>query len=344
LERITLELFAKDSLAPLELTPVTASGTPDLIFTQNVVLPMKLLRDSASLILCPGFPPSLTLSRFGGRVIPYIHDLFLITRTEDLNPRARLYMAPSFRHAVATLPLFFVNSQYTADSLRAYCRPDAEIMLYRPGVRNVFKLNDSNRLAARPEEEGEGPLRLIALGTIEPRKNLLAAADIVTALRANGHKDAQLDIVGRFGWGEDVERLQATPGVTLHGYQSVERIRDLMASADLFINTSHDEGLGLPLLEAQYAGLPVIAPDAPVFREVLGASGLLVETERPKEAADRIGRLVAEPGWRDRQAQMAAANLERWNSNVTSDRDRLIERLMEMAGIDQSKRAANQSA
>ena len=113
-------------------------------------------------------------------------------------------------------------------------------------------------------------MRLIALGTVEPRKNLMAAAQILAALRANGHAGATLDIVGRYGWGEELEQLQNAPGVTLHGYQSIEKTRELMARADLFINTSFDEGLGLPLLEAQYAGLPVIAPDAQRFQGSAG--------------------------------------------------------------------------
>ena len=83
-----------------------------------------------------------------------------------------------------------------------------------------------------------------------------------------------------------MRRLQNTPGVTLYGYLPIEKTRELMARADLFINTSHDEGLGLPLLEAQYGGLPVIAPNQKVFQEVLGESGLLVD---PIQAA-RGGR------------------------------------------------------
>ncbi len=328
LERITEELFSADSLAPLELTPLTASGTADLVLRQNLTLPMKMVRDKKALMLCPGFPPSFALSLFGARVIPYIHDLFLMTRKKDLNRRARLYMAPPFRRAVRTLPRFLVNSQYTRDELRRFCRPDAKIMLYRPSVRNIFGLDDSTR--SQPREE-KGPLRLIALGTVEPRKNLAAAAAILEALRVGGHEGATLDIVGRFGWGDDVERLQKTAGVTLHGYLPIEETRELMARADLFINTSRDEGLGLPLLEAQYAGLPIIAPDARVFREVLGAGGVLINPHDPREAAAHIGAVVAKEGWRNRFALEAAENLQRWNRAADEDRENLIGELSRLA-------------
>ncbi len=328
LERITLELFARDSLSPLRLTPLGASGTADLIVRQNVVLPARMAFDRTALMLCPGFPPSFALSAFGGRVIPYIHDLFLMTRGDDLNRRAKLYMAPPFRRAVATLPRFLVNSRYTRDELRKFCRQDAEILLYRPAVRNVFGLNDDGRTGDVRET---GPLRLIALGTVEPRKNLLAAAAIIEALRANGHEGARLDIIGRFGWGEEIELLKNSAGVTLHGYQSIEKTRELMARADLFINTSHDEGLGLPLLEAQYAGLPVIAPDAPVFREVLTSGGVLIDPASPLEAAQKISALVTGEGWRTRFREQAADNLARWNEAAEADRQDLVAKLAAIA-------------
>ena len=109
---------------------------------QNIALPAKLALDQKALMLCPGFPPVLCPVLFWLRVIPYIHDLFLLNRDEDLNPRARFYMAPPFRLAVKKLPRFLVNSQYTADELRKTCRKDAKIWLYRPMVGNVFGLDD----------------------------------------------------------------------------------------------------------------------------------------------------------------------------------------------------------
>ncbi len=325
LERITQELFAVGSLAPLELRPITSSSTVDLIFRQNIELPAKLARHPNALMLCPGFPPSFALTRFGARVIPYIHDLFLLTRKEDLNRRARLYMAPPFRYAVKNLPCFMVNSQYTRDELRHFCRPDAEILLYRPAVRNIFGLKDHMR--DDDPKRVKKSLRLLALGTVEPRKNLGAAVDILQALQAQGHAGATLDIVGRFGWGDEIEKLQNTPGVTLYGYLPIEKTRDLMRRADLFINTSHDEGLGLPLLEAQYGGMPVIAPRQEVFQEVLGESGLLIDPANPRQAAEQISAMISAPDWVRQHRVLSRHNLSCWNADAENDRRDMIVKL-----------------
>ena len=333
IERITLELFSREALAPLSVTPVTAASRAAMMAAQTFGLPWRAARDRTALFLTPGFPPSPALTLFGARVLPYIHDLFLITRPQDLNARAKAYMARPFRFAVRRLPRFLVNSEHTSRELARFCRADAEITLYRPQVRDVFGLAAPRGPAAQEQVPQEkGALRLIALGTVEPRKNLRAAAAVLAALRAGAFPRATLDICGREGWGGDAAALARAPGVTLHGYQPAARIRELTAAADAFITTAHDEGLGLPLLEAQYAGLPVIAPDRPVFREVLARSGVLIDAADPAAAAARITADVSAADWRARAAALAAENLARWNGAAARDHGAVIALLTRLAG------------
>lgn len=328
LERITLELFSAAALAPLDVIPVTSHGTRQMVTTQTLGLPMKLAA-SSSILLCPGFPPSPLLRPFAARVLPYIHDDFLISRVADLNARARLYMAFPFRLALRHYPRFLANSADTMRKLATHCRPDAEITLYRPPVRNVFKLQSDAR-AARSAQPS--PLRIVALGTVEPRKNFVAAARLLHALHAQGFPGATLDIVGRKGWGDDWPTLETMAGVTLHGYQSAERVTEILDQADIFLCTSHDEGLGLPLLEAQYAGLPIVAPDAPVFHEVLGESGIFIDPANPAAAVAQTATALSGDAWRARYVALAAQNLQRWNTLAATDHDKVIDLIAALAG------------
>ncbi|MBB3932229.1 glycosyltransferase involved in cell wall biosynthesis [Kaistia hirudinis] len=331
LERITLELFSAEALAPLPVVPVRSSGgTAGMIATQTLRLPLLLARDRQAIALCPGFPPSIPMTLFGRRVIPYIHDSFLLTRPQDLNWRARRYMAPAFAFALKRLPFLLVNSQTTRADIARFARNDAEIALYRPRIRDVFGIADlaRDRRTPHPSET----LRLVAIGTVEPRKDLRAAAAIVAALRAAG-RPAQLDVIGRFGWGEETEALKKAPGVTLHGYLEPDAARAQIAATHALISTSKDEGLGLTLLEAQHGGLDVIATDMPVYREVLGASGLLVDSAEPAAAAAAIIARLAAPDALERAAGHALANLKRWNEAAEADHAALIARLAARIGL-----------
>ncbi|HUG61515.1 MAG TPA: glycosyltransferase [Methylomirabilota bacterium] len=331
LERITLDLFAGETLAPLALEAVRGGSTARMIAEQQAGLAARLAADRRAILLCPGFPPSVPVSLLGRRVVPYIHDLFLITRPQDLNWRARAYMAPAFRFAVARLPWFLVNSEATGRELAAHARPGADITLYRPIVRDVFAIaSEAEAAAARRRIVPGGRVDLVAIGTVEPRKNLTAAAAIVARLRRAHGFDAVLNLVGRPGWGGEAERLAGMEGVVVHGYQPPERVRELLASAHVFLSTSHDEGLGLPLIEAQYAGLPVVAPDKPVFREVLGSSGLHVDPADPDDAAARIAARLAEPDVFAAAAAAASANIARWNEAAAADREAVVARLLAM--------------
>jgi glycosyltransferase involved in cell wall biosynthesis len=316
IERVAIEQFEKVRFDGAELTMIRARGVVSMILKQQILLPLLALLYPRAQFAFPGFPPSPFFALISGRTILYVHDTFLLTRRADLSTKARLYMAPQFAIAVRHLKRFFVNSEKTARELAEHVRPDARILLYRPAVKNHFGLDASERFrsAAKP-----APLKIVSMGTVEPRKNYAAALAIQDEIRANFDSDAELHIIGRSGWGHEGAAIAEHPGVTVHGYLTAEDVKAALEAADIYLCTSHDEGLGLPLLEAQFAGLPVAAPDQPVFREVLAQSGTFIRTENPAEAASAITALLSTPGSRQAWAERSMRNVERWNDLADDD-------------------------
>lgn len=316
IERISIELFEKVAFEDAEVIAVRSSGVLSMILRQQLLLPVLALMHPRAKFVFPGFPPSPFFCLIRHRVMLYVHDTFLITRRRDLSAKARLYTAPQFRLAVAALKNFLVNSEKTRAELASLTSRDATVQLYRPSVSNIFGLAAHGR-DERPATPR--PLRLVTLGTIEPRKNYAAALNILDSLRTMGFPDAELHIIGRAGWGNDAERVSAHPQTIVHGYLEPTEVKRCLEDADVYLCTSHDEGLGLPLLEAQYAGLPVAAPDQPVFREVLGTAATFIDPSDAGGAAGAIGRLFATPGWRRNARKAAEANIGRWNANAAVD-------------------------
>jgi glycosyltransferase involved in cell wall biosynthesis len=318
IERITRELFGPATLSPLAVDYVAATtGRVGVVMAQNVTMPWRALQRRDDIFVFPGFPPSpyFSLTR-RDRTVLYVHDVFLLTRHQDLNIAAKLYFAPLFALAVRSLNYFFVNSDYTRSRLRQFCRPEATIVAYRPSVRNVFDVKVGQRPGRSPRPSS---LQLVAIGTIEPRKNFRAAAAICAAIVDRLRIPVHLHIIGRAGWGTDAAWLSQQCNVTLHGPLGDHEVGAIIEESDFFICTSHDEGLGLPLLEVQHSGLPVIAPDRPVFREVLGDSGVLVDPDNPAQTADAIAAVCAANDWRATRARMATANIARWNDLARRD-------------------------
>ncbi|MEL6062789.1 MULTISPECIES: glycosyltransferase [unclassified Methylobacterium] len=314
IERVTLDLFAPDKLAPHAVRIVTGGSLPGMIAAQHLGLPLHALRDRDALFLFPGFPPGPLCALAAERCLLYVHDTFLVTRPEDLSLRSRLYMSPSFALALRWCPNLFVNSRTTGEAVRAVCAPRARVALLRPPVRDAFGLAD---LPGPASLIPGGTLRILAIGTIEPRKNYPAALALTAALIRAG-MPAELHLVGRVGWGRHAFLDDPAPFLHRHGYLSDAELRSLVASCHLLLSTSKAEGLGLPLLEVQHGGLPVVAPDDAVFREVLGRSGLLIRPEAPEAAARALTDWLAGSGLA-RAAAASRDNVARWNAAAAED-------------------------
>lgn len=314
IERVALDLFAPDRLAPHRVHPLRARNLPAMIAAQQLGLPLRALRRREALLVLPGFPPGPLCALLGERALIYVHDTFLLDRPDDLSWKSRLYMSPSFALAMRWGRRFLVNSKTTGQALRRRCAPDALVALLRPGVRDVFGL--SGLAGPAPYRPGE-TLRLLAIGTIEPRKDYPAAIALVAALNHLGLR-AELNVVGRVGWGRHPFLADPPPFLTCHGYVDDTALRTLAGGSHLLLSTSKDEGLGLPLLEIQHGGLPVVAPDGPVFREVLGDSGFLIRPEAPDAAAAALAAWIARGGLAA-AAGAACANVARWNDLAEAD-------------------------
>lgn len=323
IERVTSSLFSQDALAPLAVEVERASGNRlDMLFKQAVSMPAKAVRRPDAIWIFPGFPPSPGFAWLQRRTVLYVHDLFLLQRSHELNRAGRFWLAPNFARALSACRLFLANSETTAAQLRPRVRSDAEILLYRPPAADVFQLSQ-----LRPRQRADDTIILGALGTLEPRKNFVAAARIAQALARRRKSRVELHIIGRSGWGGVREDLSREDGVVLHGFLPDAQARDVIATFDALLCTSHAEGLCLPLLEAQFGGLPVFAPDQPVFREVLGTSGRFIDPERSDEAAATIAGLFGSRAAMEDMRRSARANSARWNALARADRDAVVARL-----------------
>ena len=129
-------------------------------------------------------------------------------------------------------------------------------------------------------------------GTIEPRKNHLLILQIWRDLVAElGERAPKLVLVGARGWENEliVDMLERCPGLRSHVIEAsglpTPSVKQLMLESRALLMPSFAEGYGLPIVEALAAGVPVIASDIPVFREIGGGRLMTVD---PTDG----------PGWR----------------------------------------------
>lgn len=158
-----------------------------------------------------------------------------------------------------------------------------------------------------------GPFAL-ALGTIEPRKNLTTLLDAWR--RARRELDGwTLVVAGPKGW---KEQLPDTEGVLLTGWVPEETLPGLYAAADVFCYPSTYEGFGLPPLEAMAAGTPALVGRYGAAPEVLGQAAMLVDPQDADAFAQGLIRLATQASLRQSMqvAGRARASTYTWEATA----------------------------
>ena len=141
---------------------------------------------------------------------------------------------------------------------------------------------------------------LLAVGTVEPRKNY------PRLLRAYRRlvDPPPLVVVGREGWayGDAMAQLRSTPGVRLLGHVSDAELLGLYRNAVALAFPSLYEGFGLPLLEAMREGLPALIGSRGALPELAGDAALAVDAEVEAAIAAGLQRLLDDSRLRARLA------------------------------------------
>jgi glycosyltransferase involved in cell wall biosynthesis len=142
------------------------------------------------------------------------------------------------------------------------------------------------RIGSRPS--------VLMVGTVEPRKRHIQALDAMERLWAR-NIDVNFVVVGKQGWltADDAARLKnhEESGRRFFWLSGVsdEFLDAIYQASTVLLAASSGEGFGLPLIEAAAHGVPIIARDLPVFREVAGDSAVYFSGD-DKALAEAIGK------------------------------------------------------
>jgi glycosyltransferase involved in cell wall biosynthesis len=225
------------------------------------------------------------------------HDLLPFHHPEWCTPRTVAMHTRKARHAAATCDVVFANSRFTATDLVDVLGIEKErIVPAPPGL--------ADGLEPGGEAADLGGPAILALGTIEPRKNL---ARLVEAWRL---LDGELGLVlaGGEGWGDRPDL--ADPRIRRLGYVPDEEIARLYRGAAVYAFPSMFEGFGMPIVEAMACGTPVVASAHPSLDEACGDAAIRVDPLDAAAIAAGIREAVAR---RDELVERGLAHAARFS-------------------------------
>ncbi len=267
---------------------LVVAGPGDLFFTADVaLLPITGMRKPLAALHAQGVPLHFV-----------VHDLIPLLQPEYglgiPDPRFAQWLDIVVEHADG----LWCVSAAVADDLRGWLsrhpgrRPPVD--WFHNGVDLPTLARDEGAASAFTlRERGPRTRTFLMVGTIEARKGHPQALAAFEQLWAAG-EDVCLVVLGRVAPG------QGALGERLRGHAQRDRRLCLLegasdaaliqayAQADALLAASHAEGFGLPLIEAAQQGLPILARDLPVFREVAGPHAYYFAGDTPEALAQAV--------------------------------------------------------
>lgn len=223
------------------------------------------LRADADVLHCPTFRGPF---RAAQPLVVTVHDLAVLRHPEWFNRWTRTYSRIAVPRVVAAAHRVIAVSEFTKRELVSLLGTDvAKIRVVPNAVEDVFTPDG-------PRAEGD---YVLAVGTLEPRKNLARIAQAV---------DGELRVVGARGWGG----VEPPRDVTWLGAVSDEELAALYRGARCLVYASLYEGFGIPVAEALACGCPVVTSRDSPMAELAGDAAVYVDPEDVTSIREGIER------------------------------------------------------
>jgi glycosyltransferase involved in cell wall biosynthesis len=274
-----------------------------------MALPGALRRDHADLVHVQYTAPPSGICPCP--VVTTVHDISFRLYPQWFPARHRallnLTVPPSMRRAARVI----TDSEGSRrDILRTYHLPEQKVTAIPLAVPEEFiaagtQAGNTTLEAARQVVKERFRLEqpfVLAVGVLQPRKNLPMLAEAFGLMRCRYGLTHQLALVGKAGWGTEQEALrqaaarhggaESARAVVSTGYVDDADLPILYRACDVFAYPSLYEGFGIPPLEAMACGAPTVVSDATPMPEVAGDAALIVGATDTSAWADSLARVV----------------------------------------------------
>lgn len=252
-----------------------------------------------------------------------IHDLAFLKFPDQLPASRRSFLVTATRLSARKARRIITVSQNTAADVLDWLKLPEERVVAIPLAPSprVQPVEGRSLDVFRMKWSIERPY-IIAVGTLEPRKNLPTLLRAFAKIKDQVEHD--LVLVGPEGWltGElhrTLAELDLGDRVRLTGFVSDEELGGWYSGADLFCFPSFYEGFGLPSVEAMRCGTPVLASDTSSFPEVVDDAGVLISPHDVDAWAEAMRDLLHSPAQMAELRERGLARAETFSWSRTAE-------------------------
>lgn len=226
----------------------------------------------------------------------------------------RWYMRLSIRFSCRTAETIISVSENTKqDLMRTYAVPEKKIRVVHEGYATGIS-NREYRISSKIQQKPY----LLFVGRLEERKNIVRIIQAFEILKEKYQIPHTLVLAGKPGYGYEKIRINIQHSIfNIHirelGYVTEEEKWELLRNADVFLFPTLYEGFGIPVLEAQSAGVPVVLSETSSLPEVGGAGGAYCDPWNAESIAEQVQKVLSDQVFRDGILERARENVGRFS-------------------------------
>lgn len=162
-------------------------------------------------------------------------------------------------------------------------------------------VNLTNKFGVPEKKRKSKRYKILYVSQIAPHKNQKKLVKIFNTYQKYFNKNSELYIVGGFClqdpyYKELLAEVSKNNSIYLTGKISLAELKSLYESSHLFLSMSEHEGFSVPLVEAMYFSLPIIAYKTEVVADTLKSGGILLESDDPLVVAVVIDKVKKDMG------------------------------------------------
>ncbi|MEM1157498.1 MAG: glycosyltransferase family 1 protein [Verrucomicrobiota bacterium] len=231
------------------------------------------------------------------RNIMVVYDLNFILIKESFNWKLRLWFQFAILMAARKARHVFTISNYSKQILAEFGVPEEKISVFYPGPGinpDLLSSGTESRIKDKPY--------ILCVGSLQPHKNLIGILKTFKKISAS-QPDMRLLIVGKkqsyFNSVDGIDKFITGSNVEFTGYLTDEMLAELYRNAEVLLFPSFEEGFGLPIVEAFYAGCPVVTSKCSCLPEIAGDAAALVDPHDHDEMASAVLSIIRDAKVRD---------------------------------------------
>lgn len=295
-------------------------------FHYKIFGPKKLWTQIAlpiSLTISPKIDLFMSLGHYGPRFsrVPYIVTIFDLSflHFPDLFNKDDLYQLTNWsKYSIKNSKhVITISNASKKDIQKSYSIEPSKVSVTHMGYnKSIFKPQTKSKIdQAKSKYKVVGDY-IIFVGTLQPRKNI---SKLLEAHAKIGKKNnLSLVIVGKKGWMYDeifnkVKNLKLEKSVIFTDFVPDADLPQLISGATAYVLPSLFEGFGIPVIEAQACGTPVVVSNTSSLPEVVRESGVLVDPESVESIAEGIEKIIKNPNLASTLSKNGLKNVNRFS-------------------------------